>query len=91
MVQSYNCRLPRNRPDFDFRPMQSRKQKILPEKRKLKRLQLFTVQLSKKRKVLRYSAELRTSIRMKQIFYDFVRSFEEKSGLKSKTLFKRLK
>ena len=32
-----------------------------------------------------------TSIRMKQIFHDFVRSFEEKIGLKNKTLFKRLK
>ena len=63
----------------------------MPEKRNIKFLQLFTVPLSKKRKLLKYSAEFKTSIRMEQIFYDFTRSFEEKTGLKSKTLFKRLK
>ena len=63
----------------------------MPEKHKFKFLQLFTVPLSKKRKLMNYSAEFKTSIRMKQIFHFFVRSFGEKTGLKSKTLFKRLK
>ena len=67
------------------------KQKILPEKRKLKFFQFFTVPLSKKRKLPKYSAEFKTSIRVKQSFNNFVQSFDEKIGLKSKTLFKRLK
>ena len=63
----------------------------MPEKRNNKFLQLVTVPLSKKRKLLKYSAEFKTSIKMEQIFHDFVQISEEKIGLKSKTLFKRLK
>ena len=63
----------------------------MPEKHKFNFLQLFTFPLSKKRKLMNYSAEFKTSIRMKQIFYDFVRNFGGKTGLKSKILFKRLK
>ena len=55
------------------------KQKVLPEKRKLKFFHFLLLH------------EFKTSIRLKQSFHDFVQSFDEKIGLKSKTLFKRLK
>ena len=51
----------------------------------------ITTPLSKKRKLLKYSAEFKTSTRLKQSFHGFVQSFDEKVGLKSKTLFRRLK
>ena len=65
--------------------------KTLPEKRKLKFFRFFTVPLSKKRKLPKYSGEFKTSIRVKQSFHDFVQSFDGKIGLKSQTFFKRLK
>ena len=49
-------------------------QKILPEKRKPNFFHFFTVPLSKIRKLPKYSAEFKTSIRMKQIFHDFVQN-----------------
>ena len=67
------------------------KQKILPEKRKIKFFIFFAVPLSKKRKLPKYSAEFKTSIRLKESFHDFVQSFDDKIGLKSRTLLKRLK
>ena len=66
--------------------------KIFLEKRNFTFVQVFTVPLSKKKgKILKQLAEFEISIKMKQIFHNFTRSFEEKTGLKSKTLFKRLK
>ena len=65
--------------------------KILPEKLKIKFFQFFTVPLWKKRKLPKYSADFKTSIRVKQSFHDFVQSFDEKNGLKSETFFKQLK
>ena len=65
-------------------------QKILLEKRKFKVFVIFTVHCQKRGNY--WNTQLNsTSIRMKQLFYDFVQSFGEKIELKSKTLFKRLK
>ena len=74
-----NCRLPRDGPGFDSRPMQSSKAKSFAGKAQTKFFHFLLLH------------EFKTSIRLKQSFHDFVQSFDKKIGLKIKILFKRLK
>ena len=66
------------------------KQKILPEKRKLKCFHFLLFHCQKRGKT-KYSAELKTSIRLKQSFHDFVQSFGWKNWIEEQNFVQTIK